>query len=534
MAYYQDLREYLEALDKAGKLVTITSPINKDTELTPLVRLQFRGLPEEQRKAFLFTNVFDSRGKKYDIPVLLGALAGSSEIYAMGVQCRQEEITEKLAHAQVHPIEPTLVASGPVQEVVYQGDRLLAKGGLDEFPVPIATPGYDAGPVSSASCWVSKDVDTGARNVGIYRNQLYAQNRMGIHLGSVDQHLQIQWQKCRERRMPLQVAIVIGGPPNLTYVGSTRLPYGADEYAVAGAIAGNSIELVKCKTVDLEVPAHADIVIEGEMTTEELEMEAPHGEHKGYMGMQEMMPYLTVKCITHRKNPIWLGIISQLPPSESSKMAQHNFQGTLFRRLRYDLKMSHVLAVGYHDSVASRNSVVPIKMKYHTDQKEVWRTLEATTHGKTVIAVDEDIDIQDADMLWWAIGSRVQPHRDCRIVQYLSDDMRSSSLLPEDEMIKLRHRQFEKDVPRAEASRLLINATLKWGYPPLALPKKEFMEEALRIWQKEGLPPLKLKEPWYGFELGYWPEEFAEDAARAVKGEYYQTSEMRAKKRANV
>ncbi len=106
---------------------------------------------------------------------------------------------------------------------------------------------------------------------------------------------------------------------------------------------------------------------------------------------------------------------------------------------------------------------------------------------------------------------------------------------PEEEMIKIRHRQFEKDVKLPEySSNLLINATLKWPYPPVALPKKEFMERALRIWQKAGLLPLKLEEPWYSYELGYWPKEAAEDADRAVKGEYYKTSEMRAKKRAKV
>ena len=532
MAYYKDLREYLNVLDKAGKLITINSPINKDTELQPLVRLQFRGLPEEQRKAFLFTNVYDSRGIKYDIPVVLGALAGSSEIYALGAQCKEvAEITEKLAQAQLHPIEPVMVDSGPAQEVVYMGDNLLEKGGLDEFPVPIGTPGWDAGPISSAPCWVSKDPENGIRNVGIYRSQLYAQDRMGIHLGSVDQHLQIQWQKARAKGIPLQVAIVVGGPPNQNYVGSTRLPFEVDEYAVAGGIAGKAVELVKCKTVDVEVPANADIIIEGEMNIEELEMEAPHGEHKGYMGMEEMQPYLTVKCITHRKNPIWLGIISQTPPSESSKMAQHNSEGTLFRRLRYDLNMDYVLEVGYHDSIASAMSVVPIKMKMHTDQNKVWHTLEEVTGGKVVVAVDEDINIKDADMIWWAIGGRSQPHRDTRIVKYESYDMRSSSIMPEDEMVKLRHRQFDKDVPLAEASRLLINATLKWGYPPIALPKKEYMEGAKRIWEKEGLPALTLKDPWYGFELGHWPKQFSEDAERAVRGEYYKTSEMRARNR---
>mgnify|MGYP007070602325 CR=1 FL=1 len=106
--------------------------------------------------------------------------------------------------------------------------------------------------------------------------------------------------------------------------------------------------------------------------------------------------------------------------------------------------------------------------------------------------------------------------------------------MPEPEMAKIRHRQFYPDVQLPEGSRLLVNATLKWPYPPVSLPKKEFMEDALAIWNQEGLPPLRLKEPWHGYDLGYWPKEFAEDADRAVKGEYYKTSEMRAKKRVKL
>ncbi len=132
-------------------------------------------------------------------------------------------------------------------------------------------------------------------------------------------------------------------------------------------------------------------------------------------------------------------------------------------------------------------------------------------------------------MLWWALSNRVQPHRDSRTVKFRAGDLKPSSFMPEPEMKKVRHRQFDPDVELPIGSRLLINATLKWPYPPVSLPKKEFMEEALRIWQKEGLPPLELREPWYGYELGHWPQQFAEDADRAVKGEYYKTAEMRAK-----
>ena len=125
-AYWHNLREYIEALDKAGKLQRVTTPINKDTELHPLVRLQFRGLSESQRKAFLFENVVDSRGRKHDIPVIVGALAGSAEIYAMGMRCDLKDIEKVWKHALSHLVKPVEVATAPCQEVVITGDELMA------------------------------------------------------------------------------------------------------------------------------------------------------------------------------------------------------------------------------------------------------------------------------------------------------------------------------------------------------------------------------------------------------------------------
>ncbi len=531
MAYYESLRQYLEALDKAGKLVTIKSPVNKDTQLASLDVLQSRGRPQKQRKAFLFTNVFDSRGKKYDIPVAYGEGRLAVNI---ALQCQPEEVTEKVAEALRHPIKPRLVEQGPVQDVVYMGDQLLEKGGLDEFPVPITHPGWDAGPVMSGSCWVTKDPETGVRNMGVYRCHLYAQDRFGIHMAGDRRGITMHWQKCRARGIPLQAAIVVGGPPNLAFSATMGLPFDVDEYTVAGGLAGEPVELVKCKTVDLEVPANADIVFEGELTTEEMVMEGPHGEvgDGEHASSGDMQPYFTVTCITHRKDPIWPGAAGVVP-------------GSLFKELRYDLNLSNVLQVASLPLTAPGSGrVVVIKMKTHTDQEEVWRALEAFDcplensqflkgaagdSAKYVIAVDEDIDIRDANMLWWAMGNRVEPHRDCRTVKLLAGGVKHASLMPESELEKVRHLQFHPDVELPVMSRLLINATLKWPYPPVTLPKKEFMEEALRIWQKEELPPLELREPWYGYELGEWPQQFVEDADRAVKGEYYKTAETRAK-----
>lgn len=532
MAYYKSLREYLEALDKAGKLVVVKSPINKDTQLSPLCFLQWRGLPLSQIKGFLFTNVTDSRGNRYDIPVAQDCLFCFE---AISLQCQPEEVNEKVAQAIMHPIRPTIVTQGPVHEIVYMGDRLLEKGGLDEFPVPNSHPGWDAFPIMSASCWVTKDPETGMRNVGVYRCDTYSQTRAGIHIGGVTQDISTHWQKCRARGIPLQAAVVIGGPPNLTHVGSMKLPYGVDGYAVAGAMAGAPVELVKCKTVDLEVPGNADIVIEGELSTEERIMEGPHGELAGLESLGDLQPYLTIKCITHRRDAIWLSWAS-------TGIGVH----LLYKYLRYDLDMPHVLAAGVPYTAVPRanggggTQITAITIRAGTDQKEVWRTLEAAagaTICRIVVAVDEHIDISDIDMVLWAIINKSLPHRDTRIVQRIDTHALSNSYMPEHLNQEMRRGQFHPNAafpgdPGVPGdSRLLIDTTQKWPYPPMNMPKKEFMEEALRIWEKEGLPPLDLRKTWYGYELGFWPQEFAEDAERAVRGEYYKTYERRFEQR---
>lgn len=533
---YKDYQEFLKALDQAGLLVTVSAPINKDTQLAPLVRLQNRGLPDEQKKGFLFTNVTDSKGKRFSMPVAAAAHTASRACQAVAMQCRPEEIFDRLFQASGRrPIEPKLVKNGPAQEVVHIGDSLLEKGGVGEFPVPISTPGYDGGPIMSGCVWVTKDPDTGIRNAGNYRAQVYAPDRLGVHFGETDAHIAIHWQKCRAKGIPLQCAIVHGGPPQLVNVPNPK--YGVDEFAVAGGAMGEAVEMVKCKTVDLEVPAHAEVVIEGTLSMDDLEVEAPHGEHTTYVGMFELMPYLKVTCITERKNPVWVTMPMGTGGGGGAPVG-------LFKRLKYDLGLSSVLKVGSPEFTAGfGQGVTIIQFKMHSKQEEIWRALEACCQKgdysgmgpNVVIAVDEDIDPSHPDMFWWAITTRTLPHRDYKIIKNRGTRVTWCHLIPEEEMMtKVRHHQLEPGTEVPEGSCLLINATLKWAFPPINMPKKEFMDGALAIWKELGLPPLNLKEPWYGYELGEWPKQAEEDAQRAVKSEYYKTSEMRAKNRVKL
>ena len=525
MAFYKDLREHIETLEMRNKLVRIKRQINKDTELMPLVRWQFRGLPPEERKAFCFENVVDSQGKSYRMPVLVGAHAASREIYAIRMRCELNRIMERWGEALSHPIQPRMVGEGPVHEEIYEGDHLLEKGGLDELPTPISTPGFDNAPYLTCVNWVSKDPETGIRSIGNYRAMVKSQTRTGMY-GASGQHIWTHWNKCRKKGKPLQAAIVIGASPIIGLVACTKNLYEMDEYSIAGGVSGEPVELVKCKTIDMEVPATAEIVLEGELPTDSMEPEAPFGEFTGYMGSRSLSPYFNVTCITHRHDAIYTAFFSQFPPSESSVLRGVAYEATLLKFLGHDCGMP-VFDVALHDSSGcSAYCVIRIKK---THPAQAWQVLHAAVSyappiRKFVIVVDEDIDPWDANAVNWALSFRVQPHRDIRTTQGMVGWL-DPSIAPMETV--------EYPIPSG-ASALLIDATVKWDYPPVSLPKREFMERARQIWEEEGLPALQVKEPWYGYSLGRWTEENEEEAELALRGEHYRTGEKFAGQRIKV
>ena len=227
---YRDLHEHIEALKQAGLLVIVDRPINKDTEMHPLVRWQFRGgVPEGDRKAFLFNNVTDSKGRKYDIPVLVCGIAGSPSIYAMGMQCKVDEINKTWMKALARPIQPRPLKNAPCQEVVYKGKDLLNGHGLDELPVPISSPGWDNAPYTSASHFITKDPETGVQNLGNYRGQIRAPDRLGVNT-SVELRTggYMHWEKWKALGKPMPCAVVIGCPPIVSYSSVQKAPESID------------------------------------------------------------------------------------------------------------------------------------------------------------------------------------------------------------------------------------------------------------------------------------------------------------------
>ena len=521
---YPDLHDHVRNLAEEGRLWIIEQPVNKDTEMHPLVRWQFRGgIEEKDRKAFLFLNPTDSKGKRYDYPVLVAGLAGNKDIYRIGFGRPLEEIGAAWLEAVAHPIPPKLVDNAPCQQVVIEGDALKLPGNaLDALPVPISTPGWDNGPYLTSGHYITKDPETGIQNVGNYRGQIKGPLRVGMNPSiEIRPGIYVHWEKCKALGIPLPCAIVLGCPPSVSYAAVNKLPEHLDELAVAGGLVGSALNIVKAKTVDLLVPAEAEIVIEGYIDTEWLEPEAPFGESHGYVNLQEYNAFMTVTAITRRQKPILTSFISQVTPSESSVIRRVAMEPLFTNHLKNVLGIRQVKRVCMHEPLTSVIALIAIQFQRNAPTSEIWRALYAasTLHryaGKWIIAIDEDIDPDNSDALFWAMSYRTQPQYDLRVL-----DNKDPGHGP----------RGSRD--NGASAAVLIDATLKGTYAPVALPKKEFMEGARTLWESIGLPALRPQAPWHGYDLGHWPEELARQAKRATDGDYFLTGEEFALQRRN-
>jgi len=509
-----DLQAHIADLEAHGLLTRIDHPVNKDTELHPLVRLQFiGGIPEAERRAFLFTNVVDSTGRRYDMPVVVGSIAASAKVYSLGLRRPVEEIGQAWMDAIAKPIAPQRTNAPRCQEVVIKGDDLRkADGGLKLLPVPISTPGFDSAPYLTATFCVTKDPQSGIQNGGTYRAALKATDRAVVRMvaraGGAGgyQH----WVKHNKSKTPMPIAIVVGAAPVVIFTGAQKLEEDFDELGVAGGLAGRPIPITKCVTVDLDVPADAEIVIEGFIDPEKLEPEAPFGESNGYVALEAFNMPMQVTAITHRRNPVFASIISQVTPSESSLVKKVAYEPLYLSHLRDTLSIRGVRRVVMHEPLTNLRPVIFVQYAAGTPRTEVWRGMQGAASlnaiaGKVVIAVSEDIDPDNLDAVMWAIGYRCNPIEDVHIPPYHGG---------------VQGAQYSG---RGFGSKLLIDATLKGPMPPLALPKKEFMEQAHALWTKLGLPPITLKQPWHGYPLGDWIERWDVWAERAVKGTWEET-----------
>ena len=509
-----DFQDHLAQLERQGLLVRVDRPIDKDTELHPLVRWQFLGgVPENERRAFLFTNVVDSKGRRYDIPVAVGALAASPRIYAVGMGKPVEQIGPAWERAIAHPIPPISVNSAPCQEVVIRGEELKRPGGgLASLPVPVSTPGFDSAPYLTATLCITRDPENGIQNMGMYRAALKATDRLGVRMvarpGGAGGYL--HWLKYNRLKQKMPIAIVLGAAPVVCFTAPAKLAIDVDEMAVAGGLAGEPIRLTKAVSVDLDVPADSEIVIEGLIDPEFLEPEAPFGESNGYVALEAFNMKMEVTAITMKRAPVFNAIISQVTPSESSVIKKVAYEPLFLAHLRDQLSVKGVRRVVMHERLTNLRPVIFVQYAQGTPKTEVWRGLHGAANlqagcGKIVIAVSEDIDPESVDGVLWSLAYRSNPVEDVHIAPYHTS---------------LQGSQYG---PKSSDSTMLIDATLKHPMPPLALPAREYMEHARDIWNELGLPALTVSSPWHGYTLGDWNDRWELFAQRAAKGDWEQT-----------
>ena len=424
---YADLHEHLDRLDRAGLLHRIDAPVNKDTEMHPLVRWQFRGgIPERDRKAFLFTNVIDSRGRRYDIPVAIGAFAANPAIYCVGMNVALQRGHRAAVGARVcQPDRAARRRDGAVPG--YRHHRARPRRSRPR-PRSVADPDLDTRlrrrSLSYRDLRHHPRSRTGIANLGTYRGQLKSPTRLGMMtLVNVRAGGYEHWRKYQAKGERMPIAIVVGCPPVVAFMGPQKPPHGVDELTIAGGLAGAPINVVRAKTVDLLVPAESEVVIEGFADPDYLEPEGPFGESHGYVALEDYNLVIEVTAITRRRNAIVTSIISQVTPSESSVDQAPRPTSRCSSPICATRSASRESSGWYARAADQSAQCVILQFAAGSRASEVWRALngEVTLQaivGKFVIAVDEDIDPENADAVFWAMSYRCNPIKDTHVVPY--------------------------------------------------------------------------------------------------------------------
>jgi len=467
---YNDFQEYLARLEEAGKLHHILAPVDPAWEVAAVTRHMFERYAWPERRALCFDHVGQSQ-----FPLVVGAVGASPSIYAMALSTEVDRIPAVWEKAQREPLEPEIVGTGLCKEVISKGDEV----DLGILPHAIWTPGRDPGPFITAPLVVTREPETGVRNVGTYRLQVKGPGRLGIYMGH-EKHALRHFRKYESMGKDMPVAIVIGADPTVTLASVTKFSYGTDEYRVAGGLRGEPVALVKCETVELEVPANAEIVLEGVMLNGVREEEGPFGEYTGYMGVHGLAPVIEISCMTRRRSPVYQAFLSQMPPSESSCIRSVGRAAALRRHLSGVLGLP-VTDVHFPESGGATGMIVVALRKEHPQQvKEViWATWSLMNkEPKYLVVVDDDIDIRNPFEVEWAMSFRSQPGRDLMV----ANDVIAIGLDPSTAPVDVP----EHDPRRRLGSRLAVDATRKHAYPPDSRMPRQYLQTVHDRWSHYG------------------------------------------------
>jgi len=433
---FADLREFIAHLEKHGQLRRVTAPVSRDLEISEITDRVSKS-SGEKNVALLFENV---RG--FSIPVLINAFGSAERMAAaLGIE-RLDDLGGRVAKLldlkmpgsffdklkklgtlfDVAKAGPKHVRSAPCQEVVETDHPSLAT-----LPIIQCWPG-DAGRYITLPMVFTRDPASGARNVGMYRLQVFDNQTLGMHWqthkGSAEHH-----RVAEETNRPMEVAIALGGDPCSIYSASAPLPPGVDEMVFAGWIRGSGVPMVHAKTVDLDVPAEAEIVLEGWVDPAERRLEGPFGDHTGYYSLARDYPVFHLRAITHRRNPIYATTIVGRPPQEDywlGKATERIFLPIIRMLLPEVVDMNMPAAGVFHNLV-----IVSIKKRYPGHARKViyalWG-LGLMMLAKTIVVVSEHVNVHDLSEVAWRATGNIDPKRDLVLVEGPMDDLDHAAL----------------------------------------------------------------------------------------------------------
>jgi 4-hydroxy-3-polyprenylbenzoate decarboxylase len=420
------LRGFIKLLEARGQLKRISALVDADLEIAEISnRLLQQGGP-----ALLFENV---KGAEFPVAVnLLGTVERVCWAMNMSQSAELEDLGKKLALLQ-QPKPPKKLSQAvdfgkvlfdvlkakpgrsffpPCQQVILEGDE------LDLGKIPMIRPySGDAGQIITLGLVITRDCETGTPNVGVYRLQLQSRKTMTVHWLSVRggaRHL----RKAAQNGKKLEVAIALGVDPLIIMAAATPIPVDLSEWLFAGLYGGSGVQLAKCKTLDLEVPADSEIVLEGTITPGEVLPDGPFGDHMGYYGGVEDSPLIRFHCLTHRENPIYLTTFSGRPPKEEAMMA------IALNRIYTPILRQQVAEITDFflpmEALSYKAAIISIDKSYPGQARRAalafWSALPQFTYTKFVIVVDKSINIRDPRQVVWAISSKVDPSRDVFIL----------------------------------------------------------------------------------------------------------------------
>jgi 2,5-furandicarboxylate decarboxylase 1 len=389
---FRDLREFLRLLEEKGELLKTKKPVDVKFEISSYIRKT----SDQRGPALLFENV-----KNFNMPVVGGVFATRERAF-LALESSPEDYVNKFQNALDHLLAPKLVSNAPCKEVIHTGNNV----DLTQLPIPIFSE-KDPAPFITLGLSISRDPKTGGKNTSIYRLQLKGRNRLGI----MAQHLVRQLIEAESIGKGLPIAIAVGTDPVLPLATQWMAPYGTDELALAGALRGEPVEVVKAETVDLEVPATAEIVIEGTVLPNVRDIEGPFGEVSGYYTPSNAKPVIEVSAVTHRNNPIYQAALTGMPTTENHILKQLPLEATYYWQLKKEfpgVTAVHFPAAG----TVGMTCIIAMKQAYECEARSVIAAMIGTRRNKITIVVDDDVDIFDMEKVWWAITTRTQADED--------------------------------------------------------------------------------------------------------------------------